>query len=96
MIKYKGQKVGINVTTHEESYTSKCSSLDLETLSYKETYNGKRIKRGLYVSKNGIKINADLNGAINVLRKETGDKLVQLKTLTSRGQVMWPVKACFN
>ena len=52
----------------EESYTSKCDGLNLEILCKKEEYGGKRIKRGLYSSTKGL-INADLNGAINIMRK---------------------------
>lgn len=33
------------------------------------TYLGKRIKRGLFRSAKGILINADVNGAYNILRK---------------------------
>jgi len=96
MITYKGQLEGIKVVTHEESYTSKCSVLDLEMLCHHNEYLGKRTKRGLFLSRDGIRINADLNGAINILRKETGDKLLNVKTLTSRGQAVWPVKVNLN
>src|SRR5574343_352002 len=91
MIKYKSELEGLNFLTTEESYTSKCSSLDLEEITKHETYMGKRTKRGLFTSSNGTKINADLNGSINILRKVTGDKVVK-QTLTSRGQVNWPLK----
>ena len=53
----------------EESYTSKCDSLSLEKLSKNEFYLGKRIHRGLFISSIGKAINADLNGAINIMRK---------------------------
>lgn len=91
-ITYKAQLVGIKVQLTEESYTSKCSALDLEELCKKEVYLGKRIKRGLYQSNNGIKINADLNGAINILRKVTGDKVYNEQSQISKGQVVWPLK----
>ena len=35
----------------------------------KDQFAGKRIKRGLYKSRNGILINADMNGALNILKK---------------------------
>lgn len=92
MIKYKGTSVGIDVMRSEESYTSKCSALDLEPLKKKEAYMGKRIKRGLYVSSSGTKINADQNGAMNIMRKAAGDKVLNVQTLIGRGQVDWPVK----
>jgi IS605 OrfB family transposase len=54
---------------NEESYTSKCDSLNLENLGKNEIYSGSRIHRGLFISKIGKAINADLNGAINIMRK---------------------------
>jgi putative transposase len=60
---------GIKYILQEESYTSKCSALDLEPICKKEIYMGKRIHRGLYKTFNGNLINADVNGAINILRK---------------------------
>lgn len=69
MLSYKCEKVGITVKLQEESYTSKCSFLDMEEICKHETYCGKRIKRGLYISKNAVKINADVNGSYNILRK---------------------------
>jgi putative transposase len=69
MIEYKARKVGLNVIKHEESYTSKCSFLDLEDIKKHEVYKGKRIKRGLFKSSNGRLINSDVNGSLNILRK---------------------------
>lgn len=69
MLKYKCEKVGISVRIQEESYTSKCSFLDLEEIEKHEIYKGKRIKRGLYQSNNGRLINADVNGSYNIMRK---------------------------
>lgn len=69
MIEYKCKKVGIKVIFQEESYTSKCSFLDLEEIKKQEIYLGKRIKRGLFVSSKGKVINADVNGSYNILRK---------------------------
>lgn len=70
MIAYKARLEGIEVIIREESYTSKCSFLDNEEICMHETYKGKRIKRGLFRSYDGRLINADLNGALNILRKE--------------------------
>lgn len=70
MVTYKSQLEGIEVVQREESYTSKCSFLDGEEICKHETYMGNRIKRGLFRSNNGRLINADLNGALNILRKE--------------------------
>lgn len=69
MIQYKAKLVGIDVLLTEEAYTSKCSALDYESIEKHIKYMGKRIKRGLFLSKQGIKINADVNGAMNILRK---------------------------
>jgi putative transposase len=75
MITYKAKNVGINVIEQEESYTSKASSLDSDFIPVygDETiipiFTGKRVKRGLYRSSEGLFLNADINGSINILRK---------------------------
>ena len=68
-IQYKGILKGIIVVLTEESYTSKCSALDFEPIQHHPHYLGKRIHRGLFRSQKGILINADVNGALNILRK---------------------------
>jgi len=68
-IEYKAQLLRIQVKTIDESYTSKCSFLDNEPIEKHENYVGKRIKRGLFKSSNGTIINADMNGAYNILKK---------------------------
>ena len=67
-LKYKGMLEGINVIEIEESYTSKCSALDNETVEKHDKYIGKRVHRGLFQSKDHL-LNADVNGAINIMRK---------------------------
>ena len=69
LMKYKCELEGIKVLFNEESYTSKCSFLDGEVICKHNKYMGKRVKRGLFVSRNGIKINADVNGAYNIMIK---------------------------
>jgi putative transposase len=69
MLTYKCQLVGINVVVTEESHTSKCSFLDMESIGHHDRYQGKRIKRGMFRSATGKLINADLNGAYNIIRK---------------------------
>jgi putative transposase len=69
ILNYKCKLVGINVIITEESYTSKCSFLDMEEIKKHETYKGKRVKRGLFKSSNGELINADMNGGYNIIRK---------------------------
>lgn len=73
-LKYRCQKEGIQYLETEESYTSKASFLDQDILpEYEEgkhyAFSGKRTSRGKYRSKDGIVINADLNGAANIGRK---------------------------
>jgi putative transposase len=70
MVTYKFQLEGGTAISREESYTSKCSFLDNETVRKHNEYKGKRIKRGLFKSSQGILLNADINGACNILRKE--------------------------
>jgi putative transposase len=77
MLKYKCQLVGIEVMIHEESYTSKCSFLDLEPIQKQDTYQGKRVSRGMFCSSTGEKINADVNGAYNIIRKVIPNAFVE-------------------
>lgn len=70
---YKCKLEGINVILTEESYTSKCSFLDGESIEKHDNYLGKRINRGLFKSAKGKLINADLNGSLNILRKVIGE-----------------------
>ena len=80
MIAYKAEEQGIKVVAREESYTSKASSLDFDPIptygdnQEKQVFSGRRIKRGLYQAKDGRLINADINGAVNIGRKEFGDE----------------------
>ena len=68
-IVYKARNVGINVILTEESYTSGTSFLDGESPT-KEVYNNdRRIHRGLFISNNGIRINADVNAAYQIMKK---------------------------
>lgn len=70
LIKYKCILEGIKVIIREESYTSKCSFIDNEEIKKHKTYVGQRIKRGLFKCSSGRLINAGLNGALNIARKE--------------------------
>ncbi len=69
MIKYKGEEEGINTMLVNESHTSKCSFLDGEGIKHQDSYAGKRTSRGMFVSRAGIKINADVNAAYNIIKK---------------------------
>ena len=68
-LQYKAEEVGIDVIANEEGYTSGTSFLDNE-LPIKENYNKeRRVHRGLFISNDGIKINADVNAAYQIMRK---------------------------
>lgn len=90
-LKYKCESVGIKFVETEESYTSKCDGLSLEKVSKHEVYSGKRIKRGLFQSSTNKLINADVNGALNILRKVVDDSYVKSKII-DRGLLFRPVK----
>jgi len=74
-LRYKLELHGIALEVTNESYTSKASFVDGDSLPKKyepkktHSFSGKRVKRGLYRSQNGTLINADANGAYNILRK---------------------------
>lgn len=88
MIQYKAREIGVAVVTTEESYTSGTSFIDDE-MPVKENYNNKRrVHRGLFMSNDGISINADLNGAYQIMKK-----VVQLKW--DSGCASHPVVVCF-
>ncbi len=76
MLQYKGQVAGIKVVLVEESYTSKCSAWDLEPIQQHSDYIGSRVKRGLFRTKTGRFINADVNGSLNIGPKAVGDGLI--------------------
>ena len=93
-IKYKAQEKNIEVITHEESYTSKCSFIDDEAVCKYEVYAGKRVKRGLFRrSKTGIEINADINAAYNIARK-AGFNFAQAQQFKSLSPCSWAVVKC--
>lgn len=76
ILKYKLEEEGIMYVEQEESYTSKASFLDNDEIPSfdekskgKHKFSGKRIKRGLYKSKEGKFIHADTNGSFNIMRK---------------------------
>ncbi|MDO5336110.1 MAG: hypothetical protein Q4E89_01430 [Eubacteriales bacterium] len=80
----------------EESYTSRASFWDKDKIPVynddnpkKYIFSGKRIHRGMYQCANGKCLNADVNGALNILRKS---KVVSLEGLYNRGEVDTPVR----
>ena len=94
-LEYLSKLNGINFVTQEESYTSKSSFWDKDKIPIfgkEETqvkFSGRRIKRGLYKTKEGKILNADVNGALNILRKSN---VVSLSTLYNRGELGTPIR----
>lgn len=93
-LEYLCNQCGINYRVQEESYTSKASFFDQDIMPTwvpnkpkQGEFTGKRIYRGLYQRSNGKTLNADVNGALNIIRKSN---VVDLSGLYSRGDVMTP------
>ena len=93
-LKYLCKLYGIVYVEQEESYTSKASFFDDDFLptydannSQPYKFSGRRITRGQYKSATGIVLNADVNGALNILRKCS---LISLAALQDRGCVSQP------
>lgn len=95
-LEYLCKRNGITFVKQEESYTSKSSFWDKDELPVynddnPKTYifSGKRVHRGMYRCANGICLNADINGALNIMRKSN---VVSLTALYTRGEVDTPVR----
>lgn len=80
----------------EESYTSKSSFWDRDDLPVYNAdnpkeypFSGRRLHRGLYKTASGKTINADVNGALNIMRKSS---VVDMNILYSRGEVDTPIR----
>ena len=87
---------GIVFVKQEESYTSKSSFWDRDDIPVynadnpKEySFSGRRTHRGLYKTASGKTINADINGALNIMRKS---RVVDMNILYSRGEVDTPIR----
>ncbi|MBW4637315.1 MAG: transposase [Gloeocapsa sp. UFS-A4-WI-NPMV-4B04] len=88
-------RYGLIYQEQEESYTSLASALDGDELPIYNTdkpaiyqFSGKRVKRGLYRTKDGHLINADCNGALNIGRKSKQNGFTGL----SRGCLAQPLR----
>ena len=95
-LEYLCELKNIQFVKQEESYTSKASFFDNDEIPVYNfdnpidyEFSGKRVKRGLYQTKNGYKFNADINGALNILKKSN---TVDLQVLSSRGVVNTPLR----
>lgn len=97
---WKLEKLGIEVILTEESYTSQSSFIDNDVLPiYQQgvknstSFSGKRQHRGLYITKNGGRINADLNGAFNIIRKNDSQFTSKISgDQVSGDAVVYPVR----
>ena len=97
-IKYKAVIAGIDITFTEESYTSKASFYDRDPLpKYGDPvpeFSGRRKHRGLYVSKDGFAVNADVNGSLNIGRKVIPEFLgIGDRSIAAMPVVINPLKA---
>lgn len=95
-IEYLCTQYGINFVEQEESYTSKASFFDNDEMPkwnpqnpVKSKFSGRRIRRGLYITSTKTKMNADVNAALNILRKSN---LTDLTVLQARGSVSSPLR----
>lgn len=95
-LEYLCEFYGIKYVDQEESYTSKASFFDMDIIpEYKEkdnieySFSGKRVRRGMYKTLKGYILNADVNGALNILKKS---KVVDLEVLYHRGEVDTPIR----
>lgn len=96
-LKRLSEQYGIRFIETEESYTSQASNLDLDDIPvYGEKpegwkASGRRVKRGLYRSAQGIEFNADINGAIGIARKVAGQYEFQFDARSfARGVLTMP------
>lgn len=87
------ERYGLIYTEQEESYTSKASAVDGDEIPVYNAdnpkacqFSGKRIKRGLYRTKDGHLVNADLNGSLNIGRKSKHEDFGRV----SRGSLTAP------
>ena len=86
ILEHTAVQYGIPVVVTEESYTSKASAVDRDEIRVygsrdtdKVLFSGKRVKRGLYRTKDGCELNADVNGAANIIRKAYPDAFRDVK-----------------
>ena len=92
---YKAEEKGIIVELVEESYTSKCSFLDNEHPQKQVSYQGKRVKRGLFSSSTNVLINADVNAAFNILLKGDPQALPSRSVGGVGGYVVYPLRVSY-
>lgn len=91
MLTYKLEKLGITVKEGEESYTSKASFLDWDSIPTWQpgransiSFSGRRVATKKYRSRQGTVIHADVNGAFNIGRKVIPNSFGCLKSIVER------------
>ncbi|MDI6897242.1 MAG: transposase [Methanocella conradii] len=87
-LKSKCEQYGIEYHEVDEAYTSRTDALAFDEIKLQPYGESRRIERGLYRSITGNVINADVNGALNILRKVSGDSPV--RGIVGRGLVNRP------
>lgn len=94
LIQYKAKLAGMEVKLIKESYTSGCSSLDIEPINKAHYNKNRRIYRGLFKSNTGLLINADINGSLNILRLYVKDTSIPELIISAKanGVVNSPIK----
>ena len=77
---YKTKEYGITLHVTEESHTSGTSFLDdeLPTPTYYD--KSRRKHRGCFISNDGVRVNADVNAAFQIIRKVFPDVKFDMKT----------------
>ena len=94
-IKYLCEKYNLNYEEINESYTSMKSFYDNDELTKESLTSGKRIKRGLYETRDKRIVNADINGALNIYKKSKPINDKNVLSLMDRGlTVPLRVKVC--
>ena len=95
-LEYLCERNGIVFVKQEESYTSKSSFWDRDDIPVYNAdnpkeypFSGRRVHRGLYKTASGKTFNADVNGALNIMRKSS---VVDLEILYGRGEVDTPIR----
>ena len=91
LIEYKAKLNGMEVKYKEESYTSGCSAFDLESITKKNYDKTRRVVRGLFKSSYGL-VNSDVNGSLNILRKEEKCIPKLVKTMRDKGKCSRPLR----
>jgi IS605 OrfB family transposase len=90
-VEYKAKLQGIKVKYKEESYTSGCSAFDLESITKKNYDKTRRVVRGLFKSSYGF-VNSDVNGSLNILRKEEKCIPKLVETMRDKGKCSRPLR----